>query len=152
MKTAKSKSKTKNKIVPLLDRPLSSFKFFNVIFGFFTASEKELSFSRLIRELVKRAFDFLRNVMIGGLILFLGLKTQNEILKWIGYGAILLLSTTVWSYFDPYVVRISFQLKNEGLGHFLNHLLRTIVSVIVGLPIAWVIFYVVSEVALSYLN
>ena len=58
-----------------------------------------------IRTFIKWLFDYLRNVVVVGFVIYLGKKTGNVALQWVGAIAQALLFGYIWSYLDPLLIR-----------------------------------------------
>ena len=138
--------------VPFSERTLGSFKVVAAVVDFLNLPEQETFFHGLIRTAVKRFFDFLRNLMICGLILFLGYKAKNEPLIFIGNCALYLLVLSVWTHFDPYLAKITFKTKQVRVDQIANVSLQLIFSLLISLGVGFVVVVVVAEIVVSYIR
>jgi hypothetical protein len=90
--------------------------------------------------------------MVTCLILFMGIKTNNNILIYLGLGAAFLLSLSLWSYFDPVVGRISFKVRSPILRGRLVIGSQAILSGAVSLFVTFCVFSFVRDITLGYLQ
>jgi hypothetical protein len=110
------------------------------------------SAAQVVRRLVKWIFDFLRNVMIAGLILYLGIKNHNETLKNFSYGAIALLFVYLWSYLDFWLLSPFHGMQNVKIARVLNGAVQLVI--IVGLSVISLVLItkLIEEIAFGYLG
>lgn len=108
------------------------------------------AYPRNIHALSKGVFDFLRNLMIAGLILFLGLQAESLLLVTVAFGAMLLMSLSIASSFGPIDVRPFHPMRNKLLGAMLGFAFRTALTVLVTYGVSTVVAKVVIQISNSY--
>ena len=93
----------------------------------FTISAPTYKTQTAIRNLIKWLFEFLRNVMVVGVVIFLGKKTNNVALKWVGATFEGLLFAYLWSYLDPLLIRPFHRIQNPIIEVVLNALVHLLI-------------------------
>jgi hypothetical protein len=118
--------------------------------GMFNSDSKQEAIEENIRARIKWVFDYLRNMMIVGVILFLGKTSHNSILTNLGLVGCGILWAYLMTYWELLSVRPFHPLKNKQLSNKLDLAFFFLVIAPLGVALQYALITVVVQVADAY--
>ena len=104
------------------------------------------------RALIKWFFDFLRNLLIAGLLLFLGIKSNNANLQYFAYVIVWLLSLYLFSYLNFWIISPFYWMKNQTLARWFDITVHALIYGALSVASVFLVGEIVKEIAFSYLS
>ena len=117
----------------------------------FRINEESRTINTTIRLGIKWLFDFLRNVMLVGVVIYLGKKTDHALLKYFGGFLEAMLFGHIWTYFEHISFNPFHRVKNFALNAVLNILNHVLVIGGIWLATIYMLTIVTNEIAKGYL-
>lgn len=115
-------------------------------------NQRQNEIEQSVRNRVKWIFDYTRNLMTVGVLIFLGKVSHSQTLMVVGWVGSGLLWAFLMSYFEPITIRPFHLVKNRKLGEWLDIVFFFAILVPLGVALQYGVHSVANQIADAYLS